>query len=284
VVVKFYFPFLNFIIMKLKTVCFISLTVVVLMACNKKNEPVAATDVTLSDILKINNIKVDGGVTLTATSYSFSKDPVTQIDIQANLKDAQGKLVKCETALVGGIELAEQGNVYTKHFSVLTNGADMPRLITDLFGKSLSVNLKSAQYGDVITSLYAPTPIKLELSNDKTKLLNTEDGLTIRWKPDTDQMQRTVGQVGAMIQYHAGFSVNQDNATLPRENVCVYKAASDSDGEVTFSTQELNRLPRGGTVVVYLARAQQSITTNANNRTTATTILSHSSSKELLVQ
>lgn len=270
--------------MKIKIICVTVLTVVLLMACNKKNDPVGATEMSLSDILKINNIKSDGNVTITATSYSFSKDPVTQIDISANLKDAQGNLAKCENTLVGGIELIEQGGVYTKHFNSITNAADMPRIITDLFGKSLNVNLKSAQYGDVMTSVYAPTPIKMELPNDKTKLLNTAEGLTIRWKPDADQMQRTVGQVGVLIQYHAGFSVNQDKANLPRENVCVYKATSDSDGEVRFSTQELNKLPIGGTVVVYSARAQQSITTNANNRTTAATILSHSSSSELLVQ
>jgi hypothetical protein len=267
-------------IMKIKFFCTFFVILSGLIACNKKNEQAAQPTASLGDLIK--TVKTDGNVVITSTSYSFSKNPVTQVDIEATLRDAQASPIKFEQASVSDIELKAIGTSYQKNFNVITNQSDMARITENLFGKNLDVTLKSTQYGDVKTTILTPTVLKMELSNDKTGVINVADGLTIRWNPNNG-FERTANQVGVLVQYHAGFLSNQAT-NLPRNNLSVYKVANDSEGQVQFSPQELATLPRGGTVVVYSGRGQQVINTNDRGHSTAVTVLSHSSSSELVVQ
>ena len=89
--------------------------------------------------------------------------------------------------------------------------------------------------------------------------------------------------VGATVVYQAGLSDNRNQQGLPTQNVTVFRYSPDSNGEITFTPQELAALPLSGYVTIIIGRAEQSIITTSNGQTLGITSLAMSSSQELQV-
>ena len=259
-------------------------------SCKKSNEPTTQSVKvqSLFEILEGKNVKTNGNIVLTASSYSFSNPMLGQMDVDGWFKDKDGVATKADKLLIGGQNIAEQSNFrYVGHFSSSTNKTDINQIAESLFGNDVSITLNNPQFGNVEASLYSPSTLRMDVSDAKNNVLLKSKGFTVKWNPDNkDKVLLRNGAeplVAAMIVYHSGFSSNQSQQVLPSENVTAFKVANDATGEVTFSPQELAALPTNGYVIVYTGRANQVIVPSSNGQTLGITALALSSSQEIRI-
>lgn len=260
-------------------------------SCKKGNESIplnSANIKSLYELITTKNVQTNGNLTIVGNSASFSTELVPNLDITGYFMDKNNQAQKAEKLTVNGFNIEEQSNFrYYKHFSSSTNPKDMDNVASSLFGNDVNIVLNSEKFGNITTSLYSPLYVQLSLTNIKNNEIIKSQGLTIKWNPDSKGVATRGAdqpQIGAAVIYHAGFSENQSQTSLPTENVSVFKIANDATGEMTFTPQELAQLPNNGYVIVYTGRANQQIVTSSNGQTLGVTSLAIASSQGLRVQ
>lgn len=257
-------------------------------SCKKSNEPTMQSVKTQSlfEILAGKNIQTNGNIVLTASSYSFSNPMLGQIDVDGWFKDQNGVVTKADKLQVGGQNILEQSNFrYSGHFTESTNKTDFNQIAASLFGNDVKISLTSPKFGNVETSLYSPSTLRMDVSDAKNSTILKSKGFTVKWNPENKLQLRDGNEpmIAAMVVYHTGFSSNQSQQGLPSENVTAFKAVNDATGEVTFSPQELAALPTNGYVIVYTGRANQVIVPSTNGQSLGITTLALASSQEIKV-
>ena len=261
-------------------------------SCKKGNESTpsngSATQ-TLFGLLTNKSVQTDGNLTLVANSLSFSDELVPNLDITGSFADKSKNVVKAEKFNVNGFDVKGEPNLrYYRHFSSSTNPKDYDNVATTLFGTDVNIIVSSEKFGNVSANIYTPLYVKLDLADIKNNEIVKSQGFTLKWNKDVGRLAlRGAGdepKVGAAVIYHAGFSDNQSQNSLPVQNVSAFKTANDSDGQITFTPQELAQLPTNGYVIVYTGRANQQIATSTNGQTLAITSLALASSQLLRMQ
>ncbi len=234
----------------------------------------------------ITNSKDRGNLSLVASSHSFRNESPTSIDITGSFKDKNGNLVEVDEFVIGGIQIPSQSNnYYSSHLSELSSDAHFSEIVKSLNEGEVNIEIRDSKLGDLSTSFIIQTPIKLEIPNHTYGELKKEDGLRIKWNPNSNGIigNRTDEQIGVAVSYKPAitkFRTNQTN--LPDEPISVHKIALDSDGEVYFSAEELSELPTNGIAIIYIGRGEQ-VTIEYNQVDNILTYVTFSTSEDLVI-
>ena len=228
----------------------------------------------------------NGNISISA-SNSMYQPTLQNFDINAYFEDAKGIPTKADIFQVGQVAVDETPNFryYTHIFGKMPN---RDKIVDELFGKQVKIVIKSQGFGDVTYSMYSPSYVNIELPTDVANTLkfNKSQGLTIKWNPDNSLSTRgdVEKQVGVSVVYHAGYSSNLEQTGMPKENVTAFKLANDAAGQVTFTPQELAKLPVNGNVCIYVARANQEVATSTSGQKLGITSFSMGYSPEVKTQ
>ncbi|MFM2268928.1 MAG: hypothetical protein RL757_2369 [Bacteroidota bacterium] len=239
-------------------------------SCQRGNEPAIPQEIVKStsiyDYLMANNKKTDGNIVINATSLAFSDLPATQFDITGFCRDKNGNPAPLQMLNVGGFDIPEQNNLrYDRHFGSKPMGRDsFVAALNKCFGGDVNVKLESQTFGNLDKVVYCPNAIKVDLSAIKNDVISKKEGITIKFTPNRSGSTRTEEgeKLAAGIVYQAGIVSNRENKVqygLPSENESVFKLVDESAGSVTFTPAELAKLPLNGYVVIFMARANQTI-------------------------
>ncbi|MEY4935779.1 MAG: hypothetical protein RIS64_2138 [Bacteroidota bacterium] len=267
--------------------CFLIITTI---ACKKTGDTLVnqvVEDKSLFNILSTKNVKTDGNISITAANMSFAGALPSSISIDAFCKDKNGNAAPLEKLQINQHIIPEETYThYTAYFNNNRNASDYPAVVASLFGNNLNINLESKAFGNVITQLYSPSVLKMDLSDIQNDILLKRKGLTIKWDSDKILAQRSpdAEQLGVAIVYHAGYQSNKIQTGLPTQNVTVFKFVNESTGQVTFTPAELAQLPDSGYGAAYLARANQTIVPSSTGQTIGITSFVMSSSQEIQFQ
>lgn len=270
---------------KLNSVNFIALFFLAMFtfSCKKAGEssPVQATPKSLFELLQGKNVKLDGHISLTASSMSFSDLPAGQIDVNAHFTDKSGNFVKADKLQVSTFDIEGSPSFrYYKHFSSSLN--NFSNIASSLFGNTVKFTVSSKEFGDVTREMHSPMTVKMDLSSIKNDQILKRTGLTIKWNADNARVALRDGEefyVGAAVIYQAGISENTSQQGLPSQNVTVFKYALDANGEITFTPEELATLPNSGFVTILMGRAEQSVVNTTTGQVLGITSLATSASQ-----
>jgi hypothetical protein len=260
-----------------------------LFSCQKENISTATStteEVSLYEKLTALNAKSNNVIAIKSIGNISINNP-EQIDIDGSFKDKTGKLLKAETFQVAQHEVAEKNNEgYYKYLN--TTLPNFKSLVPKFYENQVKVELKSKEIGDISTSIYSPSIVQINLSDNlvKSLKLNKNQGLTIKWNPDAqlNSSGEETQQVGASIVYHTAYLANTTPKGLPTDNITVYKLAYDSTGELNFTPQDLEKLPSNGEVRIFLARANQGNVTTSTGQKVSIVSFSMSYLSDVIVQ
>jgi hypothetical protein len=262
---------------------------IVLYSCQKNADPsgvVSEKDNSLYNILTGVRNDLNGNITITSSHAPYSTSPNT-FDLNGYFIDKKGSKTKADVFKIGSIDVNEEPNFrYYKYIS--DSKPNFNSMLSECFGKEVKVVVNSKEFGNLTYSIYSPSYVKVELSADVMKSLKFDKskGLTLKWSPDSGLSARgdEEKKVGAAVVYHAGSSSNYEQVGMPKENVTAFKLANDSAGEVTFTPEELSKLPTNGFATVYIARANQDVVTSSAGQKVGITSFSMGYSPEIKAQ
>jgi hypothetical protein len=273
-----------------KSIAFIlSLALFTLFSCQKENISTATStteEVSLYEKLTALNAKSNNVIAIKSIGNISINNP-EQIDIDGSFKDKAGKLLKAETFQIAQLDVEEKANQgYYKYFT--TALPNFKSFIPKFYENQVKVELKSKEIGDISASIYSPSIVQINLSNDLVKnlKLNKSQGLTIKWNPDAkiNSGGEETQQVGASVVYHTEYLANTTQKGLPTDNITVFKLANDSTGELNFTPQDLEKLPSNGEVRIFLARANQENVTSSTGQKVSIVSFSMSYLSDVIVQ
>ena len=257
-------------------------------SCQKASEsqPTQEAPKSIYQFLQGNNVKVDGHISLVATSMSFSDLPA-QLDIAGHFTGKNGNFVKADKLQVGTFDI--EGNTdfhYKAHFTSSNRSQDFSDVTAALFGNTVKFTVASKEFGDVTREMHTPLAVKMDLNSIKNDEIHKSKGVTIKWNPDNGKVVLRDGEeqyMGATIIYQAGLSSNRSQQGLPTQNVTVFRYALDGNGEITFTPEELAALPLNGYVTIMIGRVGQSVVTTSTGQTLGITSLATSASQEIQI-
>ena len=279
--------------MKLNT--FKSIVLMLFVICvtsckqNIETNPTSNVGKSLYEMLMSKNMTPDGNITLIASSMS-SHDLPAQLDIEAWFKDKKGKIVGAEQVQVNTFEIGTQANFrYSRHFSTSNDlrEKEFANITSNLFGSTVKFKVNSAAFGNVEANMYSPLVVKMDLSSLQNNIVLKKTGITIKWNPDKGRALLRDGyepQMGAVAMYQAGIYSNSSQAGMPTQNITTSHFTNDSNGQITFTPEDLANFPTGGYIVIFLGRAEQTIVTTSTGQSLAVTSLASCASQELLMQ
>jgi hypothetical protein len=273
-----------------KSIAFIlSLALFTIFSCQKENISTASStteEVSLYTELTALTGNSNNVIAIKSIGNISINNP-EQIDIDGSFKDKAGKLLKAETFQVAQYDVEQKANEgYRKYLN--TTLPNFKALVPKFYDNQVKVEVKSKEIGDISASIYSPSIVQINLSNDLVKnlKLNKSQGLTIKWTPDAklNSGGEETQQVGASIIYHTAYSANTTQQGLPTDNITVFKLANDSTGELNFTPQDLEKLPSNGEVRIFLARANQESVTTSTGQKVSIVSFSMSYLQDVIVQ
>jgi hypothetical protein len=273
-----------------KSIAFIlSLALFTLFSCQKENISTAtSTTEEVSLYTELTALTGNSNNVIAIKSIgNISINNPEQIDIDGSFKDKAGKLLKAETFQVAQHDVEQKANEgYRKYLN--TTLPNFKALVPKFYDNQVKIEVKSKEIGDISASIYSPSIVQINLSNDLVRnlKLNKSQGLTIKWTPDAklNSGGEETQQVGASIIYHTAYLANTTQKGLPTDNITVFKLANDSTGELNFTPQDLEKLPSNGEVRIFLARSNQENVTTSTGQKVSIVSFSMSYLQDVIVQ
>jgi hypothetical protein len=258
-----------------------------LQSCKKEIPTTTTSYPTIVDILNSsNNVHTDHQITLVANDYLWGgNNPVDNLDIRGDFFEKNSKPIDLKIFSIGEYAIPKLPNgQYYLHPEANSVPSNID-VSSALCGKSIEYVIESDNFGKITTNSYIPALLYTTIVSAEEQLIKKSDPLTINWKPDLSVVERDPNQItGAILTYHAGFSINSEQGGLPTQNISISKEAQDASGSLTFSPSELAVFPQNGYITIYCGRAAQTIVTSSNGITIAITNLVHSTSTDMRIQ
>jgi hypothetical protein len=262
---------------------------ITLYSCQKNTDPINVVSEkgnSLFSILTGVRNDLSGNITITSTHAPYSES-ADAFDLNGYFIDKKGSKTKADVFKIGSIDVNEEPNF--RYYKPIFGGEpNFSSMLSECFGKEVKVIVNSKEFGNLAYSFYSPAYVKVELSADVMKSLKFDKskGLTLKWSPESGLSSRgdEEKKVGVAVVYHAGSSSNYEQTGMPKENVTAFKLVNDSAGEVTFTPEELSKLPANGYATAYVARANQDVVTSSAGQKVGITSYSMGYSPEIKAQ
>lgn len=249
-------------------------------SCMKKEEELREVN-NLFDIMTQKSHVSEGNITVVLNDYMFGGDyPLDAFDIEGYFK-VNDIRVPVHDFTIGGRHVPEYPNYrYYLHRGSTSDGDSITQIANSLYGQNLLYSFKSNIFGDLSATLRMPAHLNTIISNYDLHILDQNNFLNISWQPDVSIGDSSY--VAAVVVYHAASMYNEQPG-LPLNNITIYKWASDSDGTLSFSPNELSVFSKSSYVTIYVARIKTIDFTTTLGRTVSVINLVLSTSKPLKV-